>query len=220
MGNVEDYAVLGAIFIFFIFFIFISIIFYIVNSIFLSKIFKKAGVPEYIAWIPAWNNWELFELGGQKGYLSLLAYVGISLSGAGSASTSIPAISIVVSLISIAASIASLVFFIRAMINIGSNLGKSTGFVVLGVFFYTVWLGILAFDKSTWHGANHNQAQTVNAMPAQNIQSVYANNPNNQQFTQQPTYMPPNIPSQAPVSQPQNSNPNPENQPPQPPTAI
>lgn len=108
------------------------------------------------------------------------------------------------------------------MINIGSNLGKSTGFVVLGVFFYTVWLGILAFDKSTWHGANHNQAQTVNAMPAQNIQSVYANNPNNQQFAQQPTYMPPNAPNQSTTTQMQNPNPNPnpDNQTPKPPTAV
>ena len=125
------------------------LIMYIVNAIFLGKVFQKAGVPEYIAWIPAWNIWRIFELGGQKGYLSLLTYASVFISSISQQIDAGLGVSLSLSFISGVASIAGLVFYIMAMMNIGKNFGKSSEFVLLGIFFNVIWLGILAFGKST-----------------------------------------------------------------------
>lgn len=202
-----------------LFFIIIFLVFYVITSLFLSKVFKKAGVPGYIAWIPVWNYWQIFELGGVKGYLSLLSFASIFISSI--AQQLGEGAYLGISFIAGVASIAGLVFYIKAMINIGRNFGKPDVFVLLGVFFNPIWLGILAFDKSTWQGVNHSQAQTGSVAFAQNLQSPYANNPNMQQPAQQaPAYMPPTNMNQMPqtpqqpvaMPQQQNPNPNPENQ--------
>lgn len=213
--------------VFIVFIIILSLVLYIVESIFLSKVFKKAGVPGYIAWIPVWNYWQIFELGGQKGYLSLLSFASIFISSI--AQQFGEGAYLGVSFIAGVASIAGLVFYIMAMINIGRNFGKPDFFVLVGVFFNPIWLGILAFDKSTWQGVNHSQAQTASVAFSQNLQSQYANNPNMHQPAQQaPAYMPPTNMNQMPqtpqqpvaVPPQQNPAPNPENQPPQPPAPI
>lgn len=187
------------------------ILLYIVNSIFLSKVFKKAGVPGYIAWIPFWNNWQLFEIGGQKGYLSLIPVIGsfilnlienLRLGG--------NSIGPVLLMINGALSIAYLVFMIRAISNINKNLGKGTAYTVLGVLLYTIWLGILAFDKSTWQGVTYSQVAASTGTFAQKLESPYANNQTN---IQAPTYMPQNAPSQTPMAQQPDVNQN-NNQPP------
>lgn len=101
---------------------------YVVSAIFLSKIFKKAGVEGYIAWIPFYNSWKLLEIGGQPGYwavLSLIPLVGY----------------------------AATVFMYIAMYHIGLKLGKSGSFVVLGIFLPFVWLIWLAIDESKWNDA-------------------------------------------------------------------
>lgn len=98
---------------------------YVVVSIFLMRIFKKAGVPQWAAWVPIYNSWKLLEIGGQQGFWAILAIIPI-------------------------VNIASAIFMYIAMYNIGLKLGKEGIFVLLAIFLPIVWLIWLAVDKSTW----------------------------------------------------------------------
>lgn len=99
---------------------------YVVCAIFLGKIFKKAGVPSWIAWVPFYNSWKLLEIGGQQGFWAVLAIIPI-------------------------VNYVSAVFMYIAMYHIGKKLGKEGVFVLLAIFLPIVWLIWLAIDKSTWN---------------------------------------------------------------------
>jgi len=106
----------------------ITAVVYVVSSIFLSRIFKKAGVEGWKAWVPVYNSWTLLEMGGQKGFWAVLALI--------------PFVNIV-----------SAVFMYIAMYHIGLKLQKDGAFVLLAIFLPLVWMIWLAVDKSTWQGA-------------------------------------------------------------------
>lgn len=110
----------------FIFLILVAV--YVLNAFFLSRLFKKAGVEEWKAWVPVYNNWTQLELGGQKGYWAVLAFV--------------PLVNFV-----------SVVFMILAMYHIGLKFGKSEAFVLLAVFFPLIWLVWLAMGSAQWEGS-------------------------------------------------------------------
>jgi hypothetical protein len=99
---------------------------YVVCAIFLGKIFAKAGVPSWIAWVPFYNNWKLLEIGGQQGFWAVLAILPI-------------------------VGYVSAVFMYIAMYHIGKKLGKEGSFVVLGIFLPIVWFIWLGSDKSVWN---------------------------------------------------------------------
>lgn len=101
---------------------------YVFVSICLMRIFRKAGVKPWIAWIPFYNNWKFLEIGGQPGFWAVL--------------TIIPVVNIV-----------STIFLYIAMYHIGKKLGKESAFVVVGILLPYVWYPWLAFDKSTWNDA-------------------------------------------------------------------
>lgn len=113
--------VAGMIFFWFIFFAII----YAVFAIFLSRIFKKAGVKPWIAWVPFYNSWKLLEIGGQQGFWAVLAIIPI-------------------------VNYVSAVFTYIAMYHIGKKLGKSGAFVLWGIFLPFVWVIWLGVDKSKW----------------------------------------------------------------------
>lgn len=119
-----------------------ALIGYVINSFLLSRIFKKAGIEQWKAWVPFYNAWIMFELGDQKGWMALLLLV--------------PVVNIV-----------AVVFYYIASYHIGLKLGKEGVFVLLAIFLPIVWLAWLAFDKSTWKGApataaaGDTQQQTV-----------------------------------------------------------
>jgi hypothetical protein len=119
--------------------LFVSIAMYVISAFFLSRIFKKAGVEAWKAWVPVYNTWVLLELGDQKGYWSVLAFI--------------PPLGIV-----------TFVFLIMAEHKIGLKLGKEGAFVLLAIFLPLVWLIWLALDKSTWEGKG--QPVAVNGAPA------------------------------------------------------
>jgi hypothetical protein len=104
-----------------------ALIGYVVSAFLLSRIFKKAGVESWKAWVPIYNMWILLELGDQKGFWAIIALI--------------PVINIV-----------SVVMLIIAEYNIGLKLQKEGWFVLLAIFLPLVWLIWLAFDKSTWKG--------------------------------------------------------------------
>ena len=110
---------------FFVFFIAL-VVMYIITAIFLGKIFKKAGLAAWPAWVPIYNTWKLLEIGGQPGFWAPLGLI-----------TPI--------------NIVTTVFTYIAMYHVGKKLGKSGTFVLLGIFLPIVWLIWLAIDKSTWN---------------------------------------------------------------------
>ncbi len=110
----------------FLIFMFLAVLVsYAVTVFFLGRIFKKAGVPQWAAWIPIYNNWKLLELGNQSGIWSILAYI--------------PFVNLV-----------SLIFTYIATYHIGLKLGKEKWFVLVAIFLPLIWLIWLAFDDSKW----------------------------------------------------------------------
>ncbi len=108
-------------------FLFALIAGYVVTSLFFAGIFKKAGISTTAAWIPFYNNWKFFELGGQQGFLSLLAFVpfvGAIITG---------------------------IFAIIAAYNIGLKLGKTGPFVLFYILLAPVWFLILIFSDASWN---------------------------------------------------------------------
>lgn len=104
-----------------------AVVAYVLYAYFLSRIFKKAGVEQWKAWVPVYNNWVTLELGGQQGFWSVLAFI--------------PFVNIVAA-----------VFMYISMYEIGLKLQKSGAFVLLAIFLPFVWLIWLAFDSSKWQG--------------------------------------------------------------------
>lgn len=101
------------------------IISYVVVVFLLGRLFKKAGQPQWPAWVPIYNNWKLLELGGQPGFwapLALVPYLGV----------------------------VTLIFTYIAMYHIGLKLGKAKWFVAVAIFLPLLWLIWLAFDDSSW----------------------------------------------------------------------
>ncbi len=109
---------------------FVGLVSYIIVSIFLGMLFKKAGKEQWKAWVPVLNSWTFLELGGQKGWLSLFLLLAW-----------IPLIGFVPALV-------FAVFMAIAAYKIGESLGKEGVFVLLYIFLPLVWVIWLAVDKS------------------------------------------------------------------------
>ncbi|HJP80986.1 MAG TPA: DUF5684 domain-containing protein [Candidatus Saccharimonadales bacterium] len=103
---------------------------YVVVSFLLMRIFKKAGVETWKAWVPVYNHWTLLELGGQQGFWAVLAFIPI-------------------------VNIAAAVFLYIAQYHVGLRLGKEGVFVLWAIFIPIVWYIWLAFDDSKWDGKKH-----------------------------------------------------------------
>lgn len=108
----------------------VALIAYVVTSFFLGKVFQKAGVPAWKAWVPIYNQWVFLELGGQHGWISLLFLAGI-----------IPFVGFIGTII-------ATVFACIAAYRIGLNFGKEGVFVLLYIFLGIVWIIWLAVDKT------------------------------------------------------------------------
>lgn len=118
----------------------VGIISYVISAILLGRIFKKAGVESWKAWVPIYNTWVMLQIGGQQGFWSILLLIPI-------------------------VNIVAIVFMYIAMYQIGLKLGKSGAFVLLAIFLPLVWLIWLAFDDSKWHGKKVEAAKP--ATPAE-----------------------------------------------------
>ena len=126
-------AIMLSVFLFTLIFVAIA---YIVSAILLGKIFKKAGVPAWIAWVPFYNNYKLLEIGGQPGYWAILAII--------------PGVSIVTA-----------IFMYISMYHIGLKFGKEDTFVLWAIFLPLVWMIWLAVDKSTWNNTLGTPSKAV-----------------------------------------------------------
>lgn len=155
---------------------FIFLLAYALGSFLMSLVFKKAGIAMWKAWVPVYNLWTFLEMGGQKGWISLLAVV--------------PVLNVITIWIAI-------VFIVIAAYRIGLNFGKEGWFVLLYIFLPLVWYIWLAVDKTAvWQPAT--SAGTVPATPvAQN--ETFAQTPVQQPPVSQPTpQQPQNDPTQQP----------------------
>jgi len=121
---------------------------YAVASFFFMKIFAKANVPSWKAWVPVANLWKFFELGGYHGAFSLLFVANIF------------------PFLGQAASIVGLVFLCMAAHQIGLKLGKENVWVLLFIFMAVIWLGIMAFGKSVWNDSLGKPALGVERPPS------------------------------------------------------
>jgi len=160
-------AIMGvAIFVSFI----VGIVAYVISALLVGKIFKKAGVPAWIAWVPIYNNWKLFEIGGQKGFWAIL--------------TIVPIVQFV-----------SIVFMYIAMYHIGLKLGKSGSFVLLAIFLPIVWLIWLAVDKSVWNESLSNAPSLAKEMLNRPAQAAAPVTPMPATAPSDTTYTPPTPPT-------------------------
>lgn len=98
---------------------------YALFSWLLSRVFRKAGIPAWKAWVPVYNNWVFLELGGQQGWLAVLMLIPI-------------------------ANVVAVVFLCIAAYNIGLAFGKEGAWVVLYIFIPWLWIAIIGLDSSRW----------------------------------------------------------------------
>lgn len=118
------------------------------------KVLEKAGKPGWIALIPFYSNWTLFEISGVNPLFILFNVGGVVLSLIGNVFNIMGrshemfyAISLLFSLGSSALNIIFIVFAIMAALNLAKCFGKSSaygvGLALLPVVFYIM----LGFDK-------------------------------------------------------------------------
>jgi hypothetical protein len=127
---------------------------YILIAFLLSRIFTKAGVAAWKAWVPGYNMWITYELGDQKGWwavLYLLASISPSFITLPNYGDSMFWPALLFMLIGIAVGITATVYLYIAMYRIGLKFGKEGYFVLWAIFLPLVWYAWLAFDKSTWN---------------------------------------------------------------------
>jgi hypothetical protein len=95
---------------------------YVLTAVSLMQLFKKVGIEPWIAWVPYYNQWKLLELGGQPGWMVLIALLPVG-------------------------NIVTLVFLIFGEHRIGIAFGKDASWTVLAVFL--PWLWALLLGRST-----------------------------------------------------------------------
>jgi hypothetical protein len=114
----------------------LSIVAYCVFAFFMMRLFQKANVEAWKAWVPFVNNWTFLKLGGYPGWIILFVLVGL--------------IPIVGPLIGWLGGVAISVFHCMAAYQIGLKLRKDGVWVILYIFVAIVWTGICGLDRSTW----------------------------------------------------------------------
>lgn len=101
------------------FFLFVLLVNYVLYGIAMSRFFPGVGIEAWVGWVPYYRYWKWLELGGQKGWLSLLSlipYGGIVTS----------------------------VFLYIGMWHTGKAFSKGAGMLVLGIFLPFAWLFVLS----------------------------------------------------------------------------
>ncbi|MCL1876792.1 hypothetical protein FWF74_02055 [Candidatus Saccharibacteria bacterium] len=137
----------------------ISLFMYGLNAFLLGRVFKKAGVPAWKAWVPYYNGWKMLQLGGYSGAWALMPFVTIAASvvlGLTAAEV-LPFDRVVTLTATITIIMFSLIVFVAkyflAIWNINKKLDKS-GIYILLCFVNlgpSLWLWIMALDDSKWN---------------------------------------------------------------------
>lgn len=119
------------------------------------KVFEKAGKPGWIALIPFYNNWTLFEISGVNPLFILFSVGAVILSfGAsmcnalGNSSEVFYVFSMLLNLGSSALNIVFLVFAVMAALNLAKCFGKSSAYGIGLAFLPVIFYIMLGFDKN------------------------------------------------------------------------
>jgi hypothetical protein len=118
-----------------------GLIAYTLSAWLMGRIFQKAGIPAWKAWVPVYNSWTMLELGKQPGWWAIVSFI--------------PWVGLI-----------SIIFIFIAMYNIGLGFGKKGAFVLWGIFLPIVWYVWLAFDNSTWQ-SNDSSSVIESTQPTQ-----------------------------------------------------
>jgi hypothetical protein len=143
-GQEDQTAAAVAALLFMVITFFIVVVLYVLIALCLMRIFKKAGVKPWIAWVPFYNHWKMLEIGGQQGFWAILVIL--------------PFVNIV-----------SAIFLYIAMYNIGLKFHKEGAYVLFAIFLAPVWFILMALDKTPWDeskGAPSLAPETANAPKA------------------------------------------------------
>jgi len=121
----------------------VGLIGYILTSIFLMKLFEKAGVQgKWRAWVPFYREMIFFKLGDLNPWWYIVMLAATAVLGA------IPFIGEFVTWI---LALALAVYSVLAGYRIGEKLQKEWPWLILYVLLWIVWLGIMAFGSSRWN---------------------------------------------------------------------
>jgi len=118
----------------------LALVVYVLNGFAFMALFRKVGIEPWAAWVPYFNIWRILELGGQPGWISLVAFVP-QVGG-----------------------IVSVVFECIATYRISHAFRKGGEWVVLFIFLPFVWAWLLASDKETYEPglfAQHGWSQPL-----------------------------------------------------------
>ncbi len=132
----------------------IGLVLVIFSIVAMWKIFKKAGKNGWEAIIPFYNSYVLFEITWGNGWYFLLMFTAI-----------VPVIGW----------IACLVIVIITMVKLAKAFGKDGGFAAGLIFLSIIFIGILAFDKSTYLGVpttGNNMTPAGPPSPQDNFQNA------------------------------------------------
>ena len=128
---------------------------YILTSIAKMKIFKKAGLPGWKAWVPIYGEWKFLELGGYNGALIFLAFIPFF------------------------GGIALLVATCLAANEISKKLDKSDIFilfplgVITGGITKIIWYYIAGFSNSTWNDSLGKESLAKGTILGYATETVY-----------------------------------------------
>lgn len=96
---------------------------YVWYSLMLAKVFAHFGLAPWSAWVPVYNQMQVFRLGGQNPWFALLLFVPI-------------------------VQVVGLVFLVMALHRISGRYWRGIGTTVLGVLLPPVWATVLAVGPS------------------------------------------------------------------------
>ncbi|MGX5697952.1 DUF5684 domain-containing protein, partial [Agromyces soli] len=96
---------------------------YVWYAAMLAKVFAKFGLPAWQAWVPVYNQMQLFGLGGQPKWAAILLYLPI-------------------------VQLVGLYFLILAVHRVTTQCWKGVGTTVLGILLPPVWATMLAFGPA------------------------------------------------------------------------
>lgn len=135
-----------------------SIAVYVLSIIAWWKIFEKAGEPGWKSLIPIYNLYVLYKL-TWKGYLCFLMFfailIGAIMVGVGAAMSSVTEMSgVIVILIGVVLIIAGIVVSLIQNFKFSAAFGHGVGYGLGLTFLNTVFILILAFDKSEYQEAH------------------------------------------------------------------
>ncbi len=139
----SDPAALAAISAFFMAYFVFVIIIYLVFSFILSKVFVKADKPAWAAFVPIYNGWVLFEIGGKPGWWVLSSFIPF------------------------AGPLIAFVLYIMVSLEIAKKFGKSSTFGILGLWLFSIiGYAMLAFDDSKYDaGGSSVAAKSIPSQP-------------------------------------------------------